>query len=283
MRRTAYVVLAAFGGLLVALEVGVRRWDRATARAVARLGEQPSEVVGHATFTLDQLDGLPAPVARYFRFALTPGQPLVRRAVVRSVGEFALKPGAWAPFTSVQHFRVGPPGFVWDARIRMAPGPAVRVRDGYAGGEGSMTAAYAGLLAVVDEQGTPEMAAASLLRFLAEAPWVPTALLPASGVAWEAADDSTARATLTDGATRVSMDVHFGPRGEIVRIVAERYRDVDGVSVLAPWEGHFRDYERHDGMRIPMTGEVGWLLPEGRHDYYRGRITDVEYGLAPAP
>lgn len=283
MRRTAFAALATSGGLLVALAVSARRWDRATARAVARLGEEPSEAVGPATFTVDQLDGLPAPVARYFRFALTPGQSLVRRAVVRSVGEFALKPGAWAPFTSVQHVRVGPPGFVWDARIRMVPGPAVRVRDGYAGGEGSMTAAYAGLVTIVDEQGTPEMASASLLRFLAEAPWVPTALLPASDVAWDAVDDSTARATLADGATRVSMDVHFGPQGEIARIVAERYRDVDGVAVLTPWEGQFRDYERQGGMRIPMTGEVAWILPEGRHDYYRGRITDVEYELAVVP
>ncbi len=281
MTRPARIVLAVTGGALgaalLALAAGARRWDRATAHTVARVDDIPAPAGGPAAFTLDQLAGLPEPAARYFRFALTPGQPFARHAVVQFAGEFALKPGAWALFTSVQHFRVGPPGFVWDARIRMAPGPSVRVRDGYVGGEGSMMAAYAGLVPVVDEGGTPEMAAASLLRYLAEAAWVPTALLPASGVAWEPVDDSTARATLTDGATQVSMDVSFGPRGEISRVRAERYRDVDGTAVLTPWEGRFGDYERHGGMQIPMMGEVGWILPEGRHDYFRGRITAVEY------
>lgn len=189
-----------------------------------------------------------------------------------------MKPGAWAPFTSVQHVEVWPPGFVWDARIRMAPGPAVR--DGYVRGTGTMAAAYAGPVPVVDEGGTPEMAAASLLRYLAEAAWLPTALLPASGVAWEALGDSAARATLADGATRVSMDVFFGPQGGITRILAQRPRDVDGVAALTPWEGHFGDYERHGGMQIPMTARVGWILPQGRHDYFRGRITAVEFDPA---
>ncbi len=283
MPRLARIALAVTGAALaaalLALAVGARRWDRATARVVGRLGGPSERAALSETFELSQLDGLPGPVARYFRFALTPGQPVVHHAVVRFEGEFALKPNAWAPFTSVQHFRTGPPGFVWDARVRMAPGPAVHVRDGYVGGEGSMTAAYGGLVRVVDEGGTPTMAAASLLRYLAEAAWLPTALLPASGVQWAAVDGSTARATLDDGATRVSMDVFFGPKGEITRILTVRPRNADGVAVLTPWEGHFGDYERHDEMQIPMSASVGWILPEGRHDYFRGRITSAAYDL----
>jgi hypothetical protein len=36
-----------------------------------------------------------------------------------------------------------------------------------------------------------------------------------------------------------------------------------------------------DGLRVPFTGEVAWLLPEGRRTYWRGSITTLAYEFAP--
>jgi hypothetical protein len=130
---------------------------------------------------------------------------------------------------------------------------------------------------VADEAGTPEVASGALARWLAEAVWFPTALLPANGVVWEHLEEGMARATLTDGATSVAMDVQFQPNGQIERIRADRYRDVDGAGVLTPWTVHLRDYRRVSGMMIPMSGEVEWTLPEGRLVYWRGRVTAARY------
>lgn len=74
----------------------------------------------------------------------------------------------------------------------------------------------------------------------------------------------------------VTLEVRFGPFGEIVRVEGERYRDVDGEGVRTPFVGHFRDYVR-GGMRIPGEGELEWILPEGRFSYWRGRVERVEY------
>ena len=30
-------------------------------------------------------------------------------------------------------------------------------------------------------------------------------------------------------------------------------------------------------MRIPLRGEVAWLLPEGRQVYWKGEITDASF------
>ena len=237
---------------------------------------------GTSTFSREQLAGLPAPAVRYFAFALTPGQPLIRRARLKWSGEFLMRTGgAWSPFTAEQHYTVRPPGFVWDAAIRMAPLLAVRVRDGYVDGEGAMHARVAGLVPVVDQHGTPEMAAGTLGRYLAEAVWLPTALLPSEGVTWTPVDDSTARATLSDRGTTVWIDFHFGAQGEIVRASTDRYRDVNGTAVLMPWVGHFREYKRVRGVMLPTAGEAEWVLPEGRLPYWRGRIASVEYLSAP--
>jgi hypothetical protein len=284
-RRWVKVGAAAAGGLAVGTvalaAIAAARWNRATARTVARLtATADSSAAESAAYAPDQLDGLAAPVARYFAFALTRGQALVRHARVRWSGEFRSAPdAAWKPFTATQHFTVHPPGFVWDASIRMMPLAPVRVRDGYVDGEGTMSGRIASLIPVVDQGGTPSMAAGALARFLGETVWLPTALLPNANVSWAAVDDSTARATLADGATRVSADFHFAPRGEITGVSMTRYRDVDGRGVPTPFEARFRSgYRRVGGMMVPVAGEVVWLLPEGPFTYWRGRPAEITYG-----
>ena len=129
--------------------------------------------------------------------------------------------------------------------VGVAPLVSVRVRDGYRPGRGTMLGRLGGLVTVVNEAGTPEMAASALTRWLGEAVWFPTALIPGGvadhGVRWEAVDDSTARATITDGGTTVSAEFRFAPTGEITGVTAMRYRDVNGTGVLTPFEGQYGD------------------------------------------
>lgn len=264
------------GGAAAVATVGNRNWKRATSRAVERLDAVASPGQSDVARPSRRL---PVPVARYFDFALTKGQAKVRSVRIEHMGRFRagkLQAG-WRPFRSVQHFTAVPPGFVWDASIRMAPLLRVRVRDSYVGGHGAMLGKVAGVVPVVNQQGTAELGAGALNRWLAEAVWFPTALLPRPGLAWDAVDDSTARATFVDSGNTVAMECRFGGDGRMVRIRAERYRDVDGVGVLTPWEVEFGDYAEFDGMRIPVEAEVAWLLPEGRLSYWRGRIAKAEY------
>ena len=264
--------LAAAAGAAVA--AAVVRWSLETERSVARLRlGQCGEAL---PFSRADLAGLPDPVVRYFEFALTPGQPMVRNLRIRQAGEFALRPDSWSPFTASQNFSAAPPGFLWDARIRVAPAIKAYIHDGYAGGEGVMFGALSALVPVVNERGTPQMASGELLRYLAEAVFFPTALLPRAGVAWTPIDKRTARVTLTDAGTTVSCDVEFGERNEIVRISAMRYRFAE----LTKWVGHFGDYRRVEGMMIPMTGDVEWVLPGGAAPYFRARIIDPHYDFA---
>lgn len=151
-------------------------------------------------------------------------------------------------------------GFVWDAKVRVAPLLAVRVRDRYVQGVGVMRASLAAVIPIVHQQGTSEMASSTLARYLAEAVWWPTALLPESGVRWDAIDDDRARASITDGVVTVSMIVHFGKRGEITSVSGQRYRDADGAPVLTGFEGRVGKYERIHAMMVPTESEIGWVL-----------------------
>jgi hypothetical protein len=280
-RTTAIVAGGLVAGVGATTIAGTRAWNRRTERLVTRLWDiadaTDRDAAAFAPFDVRQLDGLPAPVARYFTFALTPGQRVIRRAHFRFAGLFAAKADSWSPFTARQHVSARPPGFVWDARIAMMPVVPVRVRDSYVGGEGSMRAAVASVVTVTDQHGTKEMAAASLQRFLAEAVWLPTALLPRAGLVWSPIDDDNARVTLTDGATTASLDAHFAASGELDSISTMRYRDVNGIPVLTPWVGTHAKYVRIDGMMIPTKGEVAWVLAEGKVPYWRGHVIEARF------
>lgn len=132
------------------------------------------------------------------------------------------------------------------------------MHDAYVAGDGILHAALLGLVTLADIRGTPEAAQGELMRFFAKAAWYPTALLPSQGVRWEAIDDTSVRATLTDGATTVSLDFRFDAEGLIstVRALA-RYRTVNGALIATPWQGRFWAYELRNGMRIPLEGGSG--------------------------
>lgn len=281
--KVSLIVLAllasAFAGMLAA---GASRWDARTRSLRARL-EAGRQYIQPAVFSERDLEGLPAPVQRYFRTALKDGQPMVAAVTVEHAGTFNMSETgeSWKPFTSTQRVVTKRPGFVWDGNVAALPGLPVRVHDAYVDGEGILNPALFGLFSLMDLRGTGDVAQGELMRFFAEAAWYPTALLPSQGVRWEAVDGRSALATLTDGHLSLTLLFRFNEEGLIDSIRAEsRGRTVGDKVVPQPWEGRWFDYEVRDGMTVPMRGEVAWMPPEGPKPYWRGRITRMEYEFA---
>jgi hypothetical protein len=268
--------------LFVARIYSAFRWRTGTKRIHAQL-DASSRPIDPKTFDSKEIEGLPAPVRRYFRTVLKEGQLLVAAVSVEHAGSFNVSGTGeqWKPFKSTQRVITQRPGFVWDACIRVAPAMAVYVRDAYTAGEGALTAKLLGLFTVMEQPSTPELAQGELMRFLAEGAWYPTALLPSQGLVWEAIDEKHAGATLTDGTTTVKLVFQFDAQGLISSVRSDgRYREVDGRQVATPWQGLFWNYEVRNGLLIPLEGEASWLLPDRLKPYWRGRITTIEYRLA---
>jgi hypothetical protein len=263
----------------VASTYGAWRWDAGTRELRARL-EAARQPLRPARYDAHALDGLPPPVQRYFRAVLKDGQPMVAAVRMEHGGTFNMSEAGeqWKPFTATQRVLTRRPGFDWDGRISMLPGLPVRVHDAYVAGEGLLYVTLLGLLTLAELRGAREMAQGELMRFLAEAPWYPTVLLPSRGVRWEAVDGDLARATLVDGDVDVTLLFRFDEGGLITSVRAEaRGRAVQGAVVPTPWEGRWWNYEVRDGMRVPMEGEAVWLLQAGPKAYWRGRVTRMEY------
>lgn len=277
----ALIALIALGSALAVL-VGSSRWRAKTdVLYAAMVGARTPHPV--ATYDPRELEGLPPPVQRYFRAVLTAGQPVVASVFIEHTGTFNTSESAqrWVPFTSAQRVVTRRPGFVWDARVRMAPGMRAHVHDAYVAGRGVLTAKLFGLLTVMREPDTPELAHGELMRFLGEAAWYPTALLHSQGITWFAVDGSRARATITDGTTTLQLVFHFDADGLISSVYSDgRHRNANGERALMPWQGRFWNYRTQYGMRVPTEGEVAWLYPTGELPYWRGRTVRLEYEFA---
>jgi hypothetical protein len=270
--------------VVVAVPVyGTYRWNLLTQQLRTRLnaGRAP---IQPATVSFAELRGLPTPVQKYFRAALTEGQPMLAGARLQHSGTFNMGESTdrWKRFTSHQQVVTQRPGFDWDGRIVMLPGVLVRVHDAYVVGEGILHASLLGLFSVADLHDTKDIAAGELMRFFAEAAWYPTALLPSQGVRWEMVDERSARGTLTEGPIEITMTFIFNQHHLIDSVRAEaRGRTVKGEITPTPWAGRFWNYEKRQGMQIPIDGEVAWVLPEGPKPYWRGHIENLIYEQAP--
>lgn len=266
-------------GVGLAFLSGAARWNAETARTVEKLKKSATEEATK-TVSFKDFDNLPAPVARYFRFALKDGQPVVCTAKIKHAGEFKLN-GKWIPFDSEQHFSARPPAFVWDADMKMNPLLNVRVRDAFTDGKGAMNAKILGLFSVMNAHDGVKLDAGALQRYLAESAWLPTALLPSENLHWTAIDENRASATLTDGKTTVSLEFRFNDAGELTEaFTPARFYGTNGEYETFPWLCRLWSYEERGGMMIPIEGEAEWQMPEGAAPYFKGRIIEAQYDFA---
>jgi hypothetical protein len=229
------------------------------------------------------LKELPVTVQRYFKLFLKEEQAPIRVAHLRNSGELRLSTTSarWLPFSADQVVTPAIPSFSWNARVDLPFGLHVRVLDGYAAGVGSGRVSLLSAFPIASDSNRHELNSGALHRYLAEAVWYPTALLPQAGVRWQSVDETTATATLTDRAVTVCLDFRFDEVGHVISIFTPaRWGPFNGTYKQLPWEGHFKNYEERCGIHIPLYGEVGWYDSEEWQAVWRGSLSDVKYEFA---
>ncbi|GAB4820406.1 hypothetical protein N2152v2_007452 [Parachlorella kessleri] len=239
----------------------------------------------------------PEPVRRYLQYALREGQPQLKCVCLKQSGYFRFLPGAgaggsaaaggeqggakaWKRLTGEAWVSVTRPGLVWSATIQLSPFTWVRGFAGYLRGRGSTHWKLCSLFRVDDIEGERSLDTVALLRFLAEAPCYPTALLPSDYLRWDPVDHSTARATITDAGLRASAVFRFNALGQIVGMrTTDSARSVSGGQLSRdPMCFYYRNYQRMGGahrLRIPTEVEAAWELPSGEYSYAQLEIQDL--------
>ncbi|KAL3139485.1 hypothetical protein ABBQ38_003810 [Trebouxia sp. C0009 RCD-2024] len=240
-------------------------------------GEQRSR------FSYGDLQDLPAPVQRYLTYCMPEGQPRIKYCAIKQHGWFRIRenPGlvsteGWKKVRANQYFSTEEPAYVWDAYIWLAPLVWIRGWDCYLGGKGELFWRLFSCFTLVDFGG-PEIDQSALVRYLSEACYYPTALLPSHRLRWTAVDDNHAKATLMHAQQKVSGVFEFNSIGQIVSMCSEdRSRQLgDGSSSQDKWTGYYSNWAERAGIMIPLEMESVWNLISGRFSF--ARLTVVDY------
>jgi hypothetical protein len=217
--------------------------------------------------------GLPELVRSYVERNV-PADQLGRSAArFTQVGDMQLKPGRWLPFRAEQQMAVDRVEFEWRANFRATRLVSVRVRDWYRSDVGGLDVHLWGVVPVVRASGE-QFARGEAMRYLAELAWAPQAMVTNPALEWQAVDESTVEVATRIARERVAVQLHFDAAGDIVGMSTDARPRIVGKQVVdTPWSGVFGEYREFNGVRLPTTGEVAWLLSDGPFTYFRGRIT----------
>lgn len=227
---------------------------------------------------------LPDPVKNYLSYALNNQSKAIKVVALQQDGQLRtdLKTNSWIPFKA-QHIAVtSTPGFIWDARVQMPFGLHVNVVDSFTNGEGKAEINLMSAIPFGGDSDNKELTSGALHRYLAEAVWYPTALVPNPNagheLTWQAMDEQSALATLSVNDVSVSLEFHFNEQYQVERIyTAERYAKTETGYELRPWEGSFSDYQDVEGLRVPSKGQVGWYMSDMYVPVWKGEIAEFEY------
>jgi hypothetical protein len=200
--------------------------------------------------------------------------------------QMRMKPGdAWMNLRAEQAIGVQKLSFVWYAEQKKSIFVTMRVVDGYVDSCGFLNVRALGSLPLADMTG-PGADEAELMRYLAELPWAPDAMLHNPNLRWHQLNDKTVEVEAGNGITVAKVRLYFDDAGDIVEMQADARGRAEGMEVVPrPWRGYYSDYREIEGefagktgfRRIPTKVEIGWLLEDGYFSYWRGQI--ATYGL----
>ncbi len=256
-------------------------WRLSDIRADRRVGAALSALqpVRPARFDPAMVAGLPGPAQRYFRFAIRPGTPLYTVARITMAGRFSLGTREVPDYMAMTARKVlaSPAGFAWSMAARRG---VMRISgsDAAVGSESWTHFWLMGLVPVARAGGNGDHWRSAFGRHVAEAVfWTPAALLPGSGVVWEAVDDATARVTVTHDGIAQPVEVSVDAEGRPVTVVFPRWSDAnpDKTWRLQPFGGHLSEFRDFGGFRLPTHVEAGNHF--GTDAYFPFFIVDVTY------
>jgi hypothetical protein len=224
----------------------------------------------------DDLKDLPYPVQNWLTNSNIIGRERIKTVRLKQEGKMRTKiNGPWMPTKAEQYFTVEEPGFVWIADVKMAPFVHLSGIDIFNTGKGKMNIKVLSLFSVVDSEG-PEMDSSTMMRYLAEMMWFPTAAL-SPYIKWEEIDMCTAKVIMEHEGISVSGIFYFNEKGDILRFVGKRYKEVNGKYILSDWGGVNKEFKEFDGIRIPSKSDVTWFEEDGEFNWFKLEITELQY------
>ncbi len=239
------------------------------------------------TVTKEEVDKLPKPVQKFLEYSGTIGKKKFKNVRLEQKGALRThftdkwrheERSRWLPFKAVQFISTNPPGFVWYATIK-----SFKSADVLMDGKGTISTNNMGFKKN-DHIAGKEVDEGSLLRFIAEMIWFPTAMVN-DYITWEAINDTSAKATIKVQDKSVSGTFIFDKEGKIINFIGERhFHAKEDHHIPGKWETPVEKYKEVSGIKIPSFVKGIWDFDDDTKQllFSESFISDVQYDVEEA-
>ncbi len=176
-------------------------------------------------------------------------------------------------FTAEETIQLGVTEFRWAARCE--PMNLLTVKDELLGEQGKLSLLAFGAVPLFPAIAGPQATRGETMRYLAELPWAPDAILHNSELTWRTLDSRTLLVSAGKGALYSRVVLKLGDDGLVCAVHAEdRPRREGRHFVERNWRGRFSAYQERHGRVVPGRGEVGWVVEGSGFDCWVGELQD---------
>jgi hypothetical protein len=215
-----------------------------------RLGADPSRVTGHS--------------------------------VLRQEGEMKLSLASqrWHRFSARQTMAVTSCAFDWHARFW--PFGYLSVTDALNAGKGRLDVTALGVIPLVRSVPSLALTKGEMLRYLAELPFAPDAILYNRALSWRVIGTNQLAVRCGPSAMQAEVVFALNADGRVASAIAhDRPRAVKAPYLPTPWRGEFSDYRHQQGRWVPFAGQVSWIINGVEMPYWRGVLTHWSMAAPP--
>jgi len=233
------------------------------------------------TFHSSAVSSLPPIVQKYFSTVLRDGQQYIDFIEMTQEADFRTQiDGDWSHLSADVWYSANEPGLVWKARFGTSILPYKTAWLEFIHGKGHGLVRLLGTITLLETHGF-EADITLLSRYLMEAVWFPTVLLPSRQIEWSAVSELSAKAEITFEGLCASAIFTFTEDGLIENIVThDKFRDFKGSFEKEQFTLHCKNYKQFQKITIPTEVEFVWNLPDKDFLYGKFRVENIRYELS---
>ena len=216
---------------------------------------------------------LPPVVMAYLKCVGVGHRDVSKYVTFEQAGQMWSAPGATPiDFTAKQIISTNETEFVWRAKAYFAH--SVLIVDYFVKSTGGLQVKLLGAVPLANMVGGDSIAKGEALRFLAELPLNPDAMLFNTALEWTEIDSRSFKVAVGQGPAQGMITFQLGEDGLIktASAASRPYGTKAGSITEHPWHGRFWDYQTVQGRTIPMQAEVAWVLDTGEFVYFRAKM-----------
>jgi hypothetical protein len=230
-------------------------------------------------FTYSELEDQPNLVKRFFRSVVSDSILIPKFVTIEQSAQFKTDVNSdWKQLKATQYFSTELANFIWVSEMKTSKFFWVNAIDSYINGKGNMLIKLNSSITVADSWGI-ELDKSGLFRYISEAVFFPTKLLPTKNLLWNILDSNLAEIKFTNSANSIVAKLYFDTEYKITKIETyDKYRALGENFEKSLYTVYFSNYKTvNNHFKVPKKMEVEWDLAAGKFNYGKFKIDEITY------